>query len=153
MASFQFWPRPERSALWLCLKYEQRNYVSSKQNQLFFSKACRTFGKPFSLPCNSSRVFRDLLTTDTEERRSDQIQLQDFELETGEVVLVYVYDNKLPDGADLMPLLMFADKYDMAALKKLCAKGLVEKVSDANYLKVWIFKSDTATMSSSRTVS
>lgn len=93
-----------------------------------------------------SSVFKAMLTSDMEERRTGEIRFADFELDMGRALLAYIYDSTLDKQADLMALLRFADKYDMPELKERCAKGLAETISPTNYLQVEVFHREVGKM-------
>ena len=77
-----------------------------------------------------------MLTANMREKATSRIELKNMTLKTGKDLLYYLYNNQLPEDADLKDLLPVADQYELPALKAICADGLVVNVTKDNYLEL-----------------
>jgi BTB/POZ domain len=77
-----------------------------------------------------------MLTTNMREQATGRIELKNITLKTGQDLLYYLYNNQLPDDANLMDLLPVADQYELTVLKAMCLDGLDANVTDENYLEL-----------------
>jgi BTB/POZ domain len=77
-----------------------------------------------------------MLTTKMREQATGRIELKNITLKTGQDLLYYLYNGRLPEDASLMDLLPVANQYELTALKDICAEGLATSVNDENYVEV-----------------
>jgi hypothetical protein len=77
-----------------------------------------------------------MLTVNMREKATGRIELKNMTLKTGQSLLYYLYNNQLPETADLKDLLPVADQYELPALKAICVDGLVDNVTKDNYLEL-----------------
>jgi BTB/POZ domain len=77
-----------------------------------------------------------MLTTKMREQATGRIELKNITLKTGQDLLYYLYNNRLPDDANLMDLLPVADQYELTRLEAMCVDGLDANVTDDNYVEL-----------------
>jgi speckle-type POZ protein len=81
-----------------------------------------------------SPVFRAMFEHDTSEGNENIVNIVDFDLETIQEMLTYVYTGTVPNiGKVAASLLAVADKYDMPGLKKICEYELSKNICVDNF--------------------
>ncbi|KAI6184894.1 Speckle-type POZ protein A-like isoform X2 [Aphelenchoides bicaudatus] len=79
-----------------------------------------------------SSVFRAMFTNDTVERKSNVVQINEFDVELIESFLCYLHTGQHPNKATLALMFPIADYYDVAKLKTACLEALHSTLDSKN---------------------
>ncbi|KAG5683312.1 hypothetical protein PVAND_012598 [Polypedilum vanderplanki] len=85
---------------------------------------------------NHSKVFKQMLTTDMIEKRSNQINIEDADGDTIKEFLRFIYLGEVEDKKQVLPLFYLAEKYEISALKSYCAYLSINHTCYENVLEL-----------------
>lgn len=100
--------------------------------------------KDSRIPCHSfllsqkSDVFATMLRLETKESEAKSIAIDDFESDTVDNLIKYLYGQQLQESNFDTELLRIADKYNISRLKLECEFHLVNQLSNENVADIWI---------------
>jgi hypothetical protein len=101
-------------------------------------------GKEFKVHKNilaaASPVFLKMFTTDMEESRKGECKIDDFNPETFEEMLRFIYSGKLPENVkdpSIDLLYEIAHFYEIKGLKEMCKLGIKVELSQENALEMF----------------
>ena len=83
-----------------------------------------------------SEVFSAMFKHQFEENNNGEIVIKDFDVETVESLINFMYDCQLPKSKFTLELLMMADKYNVIELKKLCQTSIAKGLNNENVMDV-----------------
>jgi len=96
-----------------------------------------------SVPCHKiqlarrSKVFAAMFNHDVAENTNGEVQIEDFDLETVQDFVHFLYNGKL-EGDYNLDTLAIANKYDVGILKEICEAELSKGLSGSNVIACWI---------------
>ncbi|GIX85981.1 speckle-type POZ protein [Caerostris extrusa] len=88
-----------------------------------------------------SPVFRAMFSHDIKENASGFIDINDMDMKTLRLVLMYMYTNTLQDldGTNVQKLYMAADKYELSSLKEQCSSYMLNYITAENAGEILAF--------------
>lgn len=94
-----------------------------------------------------SPVFFKMLTIDMQEAKSNVVDIPDFDSETMEELLRFLYCNKVDDLASTARDLIYAaDKYQIAKLKEMCVEQIITGLTVDNVLDALVISDQVSGM-------
>jgi len=86
-----------------------------------------------------SRVFAAMFNHDLKENKTGTVEIDDFEMDTVQDFVEFVYTKKLENKAGYnTDLLEMANKYDVKELRIICGQELRRGLKDSNVIPLWI---------------
>eukprot|EP00092_Neocalanus_flemingeri_P017599 GFUD01019041.1.p1 GENE.GFUD01019041.1~~GFUD01019041.1.p1 ORF type:complete len:328 (+),score=85.76 GFUD01019041.1:66-1049(+) len=86
-----------------------------------------------------SPVFRAMLRSDMEEKKTGIIKIEDFEIDVVKAMVNYIYTAKIDEKfEDMRALLRIGDKYQIQSLVDKCCKLLISSISSSNVVDLGV---------------
>eukprot|EP00092_Neocalanus_flemingeri_P017600 GFUD01019042.1.p1 GENE.GFUD01019042.1~~GFUD01019042.1.p1 ORF type:complete len:332 (+),score=70.04 GFUD01019042.1:66-1061(+) len=87
-----------------------------------------------------SPVFRAMLRSDMEEKKTGIIKIEDFEINVVKAMVNYIYTAKIDEKfEDMRALVRIGDKYQIQSLVDKCCKLLISSISSSNVVDLGVF--------------
>jgi hypothetical protein len=99
----------------------------------------KSFHAHKSYLASSSQVFWKMFTTDMQEASNNIVEIKDFDSKVLTELLRFVYSSTVYDLDDIaFDLILAAEKYQIAQLKKICADHIFSKMTTENAFHVLV---------------
>ena len=84
-----------------------------------------------------SKVFNKMFTTDMEEKKSNDVFIEDVDIQTLKSLLSFMYSDVIPETEITVQLLAASDKYEVMRLREICEEKLSLSVDIENVAEIW----------------